>query len=67
MIDYRTYRRFHPEAPVFDQRRSAHIFPWDRRPHTLEQDSVPAEEDFYTMPPNVHGFVIQEKKWGKLT
>jgi hypothetical protein len=66
MIDYRTYRRFHPEAPVFRQERMTPASIYDRRPLTLQQDSVPIEEDFYMMPPNVHGFVIQDKKWGEL-
>jgi hypothetical protein len=66
MIDYRTYRRFHPEAPVFEQGRSPLPSIYDRRPRILQQDSYPTEEDFCMMPPNVHGFIIQDKKWGKL-
>ena len=68
MVDYRTYRRIHPEAPVivFESGEGPFISHLDRRPHMLELDSVPTEDDFYMMPPNVHGFVIQEKKWGEL-
>ena len=28
-------------------------------------NSTPSEEDFYLMPPNVHGFVLRGKKWGE--
>jgi hypothetical protein len=65
MVDYRTYRRFHSEPPVFEQGRTLPLSIHDRRPYTLQQDSIPIEEDFYMMPPNFHGFVIQDKKWGK--
>jgi hypothetical protein len=83
MVDYRTYLRFHPSGPVPFGRNpatSAHDYggpvPPGRNPatsahdhgrQTLQQDSVPTEKDLYTMPPNVHGFVIQDKKWGELT
>lgn len=65
MIDYRTYRRFHPEAPVFDPGRVPPHSIYDRRPAIMQQDGNPSEEDYYMMPPNIHGFVIQDKKWGK--
>jgi hypothetical protein len=65
MVDFRTYRRFHPEGLAL-RGRYPPTSAYDRRPLTLQQDSVPTEEDFYMMPPNVHGFVIQDKKWGEL-
>ncbi|KIM98276.1 hypothetical protein OIDMADRAFT_167104 [Oidiodendron maius Zn] len=30
------------------------------------KDSKPSREDFYLMPSNIHGFVIQDKKWVNL-
>lgn len=38
----------------------------DRLAPKLQQKHIPNEEDLYMMPPHVHAFVIQDKKWGKL-
>jgi hypothetical protein len=69
MIDYRTYRRFHPGAPVFylgQQLRNSYSFRDDSPGPLLQQKHLPNEEDLYMMPPHIHAFVIQDKKWGKL-
>jgi hypothetical protein len=38
----------------------------DKLAPMLQQKHIPNEEDLYMMPPHVHAFVIQDKKWGKL-
>ena len=69
MVDYRTYRRFHPGAPVFNLGQ-APLDDFSLRDYRLapmrQQKHIPNEEDLYMMPPHVHAFVIQDKKWGKL-
>jgi hypothetical protein len=69
MVDYRTYRRFHPGAPVFlpgKPLRESCSFRDNSPGPLLQQKHLPNEEDLYMMPPLVHAFVIQDKKWGKL-
>jgi hypothetical protein len=41
-------------------------FRQDKLAPMLQQKHIPNEEDLYMMPPHVHAFVIQDKKWGKL-
>jgi hypothetical protein len=69
MVDYRTYRRFHPAAPVFIPGKpptESYSFREQNLSPRLQQKHLPNEEDLYMMPPHVHAFVIQDKKWGKL-
>lgn len=69
MVDYRTYRRFHPGAPVFNLGQ-APLDDFSLRDYRLapmrQQKHIPNEEDLYMMPPHVHAFVIQDKKWVSL-
>jgi len=64
MIDYQTYRKFHQGAEAF-------IFsnipnhPLDRRRYRFSESSLPSDEDYLLMPPQIHGFVLKEKKWGE--
>ncbi len=63
MIDYRTYYKFHKntEAFAFSGRRAA---AFDKAPHQLSATADLSSVDTMLLPPGIHAFFLQEKKWG---
>lgn len=67
MVDYQTYRRFHPAAAHFNAldftSGPAGVFdPW---PKTIDRDSTLTAIQTMLLPPGIHGFLLGEKKWGE--
>jgi hypothetical protein len=63
MIDYQTYRKFHQQAEAFTFSKATK-HPFDRRRDWYSESSLLKDEDYLLMPPQIHGFVLKEKKWG---
>ncbi|KAL8741987.1 MAG: hypothetical protein Q9190_005468 [Brigantiaea leucoxantha] len=63
MIDHSTYRKMHESAKAFDFKKPQTTFAYDRLPAYLNTDQEPSEISFLLMPPDVHGFYLNEKKW----
>lgn len=66
MIDHTIYRKMHEFAQVFRFDRPTTTHPFDRMPAYLSADQEPSEISFLLMPPDIHGFYLNEKKWIKL-
>ena len=64
MIDYRTYRRFHPQAEAFQFSGKA-LAPFDRWPETIPHNATLDKNLIILLPPFIHGFFLKEKKWGR--
>lgn len=69
MIDYQTYRKMHPESSHFytstvadSESRSS----FDEWPDHLQLDAeIEDEKLFMLLPPHIHAFYLNEKKWSK--
>jgi hypothetical protein len=64
MIDYKTYRRFHPKAETFQFSTHA-IAPFDRWPEHIPHNAIIDNTLIILLPPFIHGFFLKDKKWGK--
>lgn len=62
MIDYQTYRKFHGFSGAFSFSEGSKLL-FDNRRDNIHQSEIPNEEDYILMPPQIHGFVLKEKKW----
>jgi SpoVK/Ycf46/Vps4 family AAA+-type ATPase len=60
MIDITTYRKMHPDAPIFKRRLTN-----DLGTEAMEKSEPPGDNFLLLLPPNVYGFNILEKKWGE--
>jgi len=63
MIDYKTYRRFHPNADAFQFSKIA-LAPFDRWPESIPHNATLDEHIMILLPPVIHGFFLKDKKWG---
>lgn len=63
MIDYQTYRKFHQHAVAFTFSKATK-HPFDQRRDYFSESNLLQDEDYILMPPQIHGFVLKEKKWG---
>ncbi|MCJ1360825.1 MAG: hypothetical protein MMC33_010834 [Icmadophila ericetorum] len=65
MIDYRTYRQFHPGSSPFGVYHTAkeQFDPW---PQVIPCDTVLDEMSLILLPAEIHGFPLKDKKWVKL-
>ncbi|KAF2239766.1 P-loop containing nucleoside triphosphate hydrolase protein [Viridothelium virens] len=66
MIDHQIYRKMHEHAQAFRFEKPAETHPFDRMPPYLNIEQKPSRVCFYIMPPDIHGFYLNEKKWIKL-
>ena len=66
MIDNKTYRKMHEYAKAFLFDRPETTRAFDRMPPYLTIDDEPSETSFLLLPPAIHGFYLNEKKWIKL-
>lgn len=66
MIDHKIYRKMHEYAQTFQFERPKTTHPFDRMPAYLSAEQEPSDIDFLLMPPDIHGFYLNEKKWLKL-
>jgi hypothetical protein len=65
MIDYKTYRRFHPRADAF-QFPNKPVAPFDRWPEVIPHNATLDENLTILLPPLIHGFFSQGKEMGYL-
>lgn len=63
MIDYTTFRRFHPKAEAF-QFSNRPVASFDLWPETIPYNATLDENLTILLPPYIHGFFLKEKKWG---
>ncbi|KAH7011098.1 hypothetical protein EDB80DRAFT_711244 [Ilyonectria destructans] len=65
MIDYRTFKKFHPESSdlTFSYHRIDSFDPW---PETMRYDMELSDTHMIIMPPTIHGFILKQKNWSKL-
>lgn len=63
MIDYKTYRKIHPNAEAFNFPPES-ILPFDTWPESVPLDAKPDENVLILLPPCVQGFFLKDKKWG---
>ncbi|KAL9087728.1 MAG: hypothetical protein Q9165_006495 [Trypethelium subeluteriae] len=64
--NHQIYRKMHENAQAFRFERPADTHPFDRMPPYLDVEQKPTDVCFYLMPPDIHGFYLNEKKWIKL-
>jgi hypothetical protein len=61
MIDFKTYRKMHPGASLFSDKR---LRTDDELPKgVMEKDTPPDSQFPLLLPANIHGFNLQDKKW----
>lgn len=56
----------HENALAFRFERPSTTYPFDRMPAYLSVEQDPQDMPFLLMPPDIHGFYLNEKKWSKL-
>lgn len=66
MIDDRMYRKMHEIAKAFHFEKPSTTYPYDRLPAYLNVDQEAPDTVFFLMPPDIHGFYLNEKKWIQL-
>lgn len=62
MIDYQTYRNFHPRADAFEFGAKNRVL-FDKWPTSIPHNGTLHETDFLLLPPDIHGYPLKEKKW----
>lgn len=62
MIDYRTFKKFHPNSPDLNP-SSRSPLPFDSWPGTLPHDSQLSDLEVLLLPPIIHGFILKQKSW----
>lgn len=67
MLDYPTYRIMHREAGVFREYYSKDIprDDYDPFPEQIGNDGTLTDEEKMLCPPNIHGYLMNEKLWGE--
>jgi hypothetical protein len=63
MIDYKTYRIFHPRAEAFEFSQNS-LAPFDRWPEKILHNATLDDDLIILLPPFIHGFFLKDKKWG---
>lgn len=63
MIDHSIYRKMHPAALAFDFEKPMTTYPFDHMPASLILEQNPPADSLLLLPPDVHGFYLNEKKW----
>lgn len=63
MIDHRIYRKMHEYAAAFQFEKPTETYPFDRLPAYLSNEQKPSDESLLLLPPDIHGFYLNEKKW----
>ena len=66
MIDNKTYRKMHESAQAFNFLKVETTRAFDRMPPYLTTDDEPSDTSLLLLPPEIHGFYLNEKKWIKL-
>lgn len=66
MIDHKIYHKMHQHSQAFQFAKPTTTHPFDRMPAYLGVEQEPSDISFLLMPPEVHGFYLNEKKWIKL-
>ena len=66
MIDYQTYRKFHSTASAFAFSHTAKAL-YDQWPDSISNTKTLSEDNLMLLPPDIHGFFLKEKRWGKRT
>lgn len=56
----------HENAKAFQFKKPERTFAYDRMPAYLTTEQEPSEICFLLMPPDIHGFYLNEKKWNQL-
>lgn len=64
MIDYRTFKKFHPDSPDLDPPFHSPL-PYDTWPSTLPHDAQLSDLEVLLLPPIIHGFILKQKNWCK--
>lgn len=66
MIDLSMYKKMHEHAIAFAFRSPQDVYPLDHLPTYLSIEQHSTETDLLLMPPEIHGFYLNEKKWIQL-
>ena len=66
MIDYQTYRKFHSTASPFAFSSAAKTL-YDHWPESISNTKTLTDDQLMLLPPDIHGFFLKEKRWGKRT
>ena len=66
MIDHKIYHKMHEHARAFTFEKPERTHPFDRMPASISTEQEPPDGAFLLMPPDIHGFYLNEKKWIKL-
>ena len=78
MIDYQTYKKMHPKAfnktpktptlighlATVATTNEPEILRFDHHPKSIHRDENIDEENLILLPPEIHGYLFQEKQWG---
>ncbi|OCL11062.1 P-loop containing nucleoside triphosphate hydrolase protein [Glonium stellatum] len=65
MIDYQTYRSFHPRADTFTFSTKNRVL-FDKWSTSIPHNGALSKVDFLLLPPDIHGYPLKEKKWSRL-
>ncbi|PVH93720.1 P-loop containing nucleoside triphosphate hydrolase protein [Periconia macrospinosa] len=63
MIDHAIYRKMHENAFAFRFEKPGRTHSFDRMPAFLTLEQEPLVESLLLLPPDIHGFYLNEKKW----
>ncbi|KAI4117399.1 MAG: hypothetical protein LQ345_002363 [Seirophora villosa] len=63
MVDHKIHKKMHENAKAFNFERPETTRALDRMPAYLDVDDEPSETSFLLLPPAIHGFYLNEKKW----
>ena len=66
MIDHKVYRKMHEYAKAFHFDRPDTTHRFDQMPAYLSVEQEPSATSFLLLPPDIHGFYLNEKKWIQL-
>lgn len=64
MVDYQVYSKFHVNADAFPF-SDKDIANFDKWPKTQSHTESLLDENMISLPQNIHGFYLKEKKWSK--
>ncbi|KAL2062221.1 hypothetical protein VTL71DRAFT_6487 [Oculimacula yallundae] len=63
MLDYPTYKIMQREAEAFNQKKDNAPPDYDNFPETVGKNETLSEDAAMLCPPNIHGFLLEEKIW----
>lgn len=66
MIDNKVYKKMHEYSHTFLFNKTDITHEFDQMPIHLDIEQEPSETSLLPMPPDIHGFYLNEKKWIKL-